>query len=42
MFAELRSYMDPPHAVLQVIRALLYIMYPEEEFDTWADCKPVS
>ncbi len=33
--------MDPPEAVLQVIRALLYIIYPKEEFEVWADCKQV-
>lgn len=41
LFAELRSYVDPPEAVLQVVRALLYIVFPEDEFETWADCKQV-
>lgn len=41
LFAELRSYVDPPEAVLHVIKALLFIIYPREEFGTWADCKQV-
>ena len=33
--------MDPPPTVLQVIQALLYIIYPEQNFESWMECKQV-
>lgn len=42
VFAELRSYTDPPPVVHQVIQAVLAIFYPTEDLQLWASCKPVS
>ena len=41
VFAEMRSYIDPPKLVLKIIQALLYILEPEGQFDTWKQCKQV-
>lgn len=41
VFAEMRSYIDPPELVLKIVQALLYILHPEGEFDTWKQCKQV-
>ena len=41
VFAEMRSYIDPPELVLKIIQALLYILEPEGDFDTWKQCKQV-
>ena len=38
----MRSYIDPPPTVLGIVRALLYILYPDNEFETWAKCKQVN
>ena len=45
-YAELKSYVEPPHIIHQIIRSVLAIFYPtkavEGEFDSWASCKQVS
>ena len=41
VFAEMRSYIDPPELVLKIIQALLYILEPDGQFDTWKQCKQV-
>lgn len=41
VFAEMRSYVEPPELVLKIIQALLSILRPEREFDTWKECKQV-
>ena len=42
VFAEMRSYNEPPELVLKIIQALLYILHPDEgEFETWKQCKQV-
>ena len=43
VFAEMRSYNDPPELVLKIIQALLYILHPDSgEFETWKQCKQVN
>ena len=41
VFAEMRSYIEPPELVLKVIQALLNILQPEGEYDNWKQCKKV-
>lgn len=41
VFAELRSYVDPPKLVLQVVQALHYLLSPDKECETWMQCKQV-
>ena len=42
VFAEMRSYVEPPDLVLKIIQALLYILNPDGEFETWKQCKQVK
>ena len=39
VFAEMRSYIEPPELVLKIIQALLNILRPEGEYDSWKQCK---
>ncbi len=41
VFAEMRSYIDPSPTILYTVQALLYILHPDGEFDTWTNCKQV-
>ena len=41
VFAEMRSYVDPPELVMKIVQALLYILRPEGEFETWKQCRQV-
>ena len=41
VFAEMRSYIEPPELVLRIIQALLHILHPEGEFENWKQCKKV-
>jgi len=41
VFAELRSYVDPPELVLHVVQALLNLLNPDKNCETWAQCKQV-
>ena len=34
--------MDPPEVILHAIQALLYIFYPEQQFEAWSQCKQVG
>ena len=42
VFAEMRSYIEPPELVLKIIQALLNILRPEREYDSWKQCKKVK
>jgi hypothetical protein len=42
VFAEMRSYIEPPELVLKIIQALLNILRPEGEYDSWKQCKKVT
>ena len=42
VFAEMRSYIEPPELVLKIIQALLNILRPEGEYDSWKQCKKVK
>ena len=41
VFAELRSYMDPPPVVNLITKALLAIFEPEKTSEEWNNCKSV-
>ena len=41
LFAELRSYVEPPPVIKSVLLALLYILYPDKDFDSWTLIKKV-
>ena len=41
VFAELRSYMDPPPVVNLITKALLAIFDPEKSSEEWNNCKSV-
>ena len=44
-YAELKSYANPPHIIVQIIRSVLSIFHPDKavigEFDDWSNCKQV-
>jgi len=42
VFAELRSYVDPPDTILHIVQAVLLILCPGQECETWAHCKQVE
>ena len=42
VFAEMRSYIEPPELVLKIIQALLHILRPEGEYNDWKQCKKVK
>ena len=42
VFAEMRSYIEPPELVLKIIQALLNILRPEGEYGNWKECKKVK
>lgn len=42
VFAELRSCVDPPDAILHIVQAVLLILCPGQECETWAHCKQVE
>ena len=41
VFAEMRSYIEPPELVLKIIQALLNILRPDGDYDNWKQCKKV-
>lgn len=41
VFAELRSYVEPPELILQVVKALLHLLCPDKDCETWTECKQV-
>lgn len=42
MFAELRSYVDPPSVIMKIVQALLMILMPHHTWTSWTDCKQVG
>ena len=42
VFAEMRSYIDPPEVVLRIVQTLLNILCPQGEFENWKQCKKVN
>ena len=41
VFAEMRSYIEPPELVLKIIQALLNILRPDGDYNNWKQCKKV-
>ena len=42
MFAELRSYVEPPIVVMKIVQTLLMILHPYHQWAEWSDCKQVT